>query len=320
MNQLRRRFREVWLVDTEFGGGAGDPQEPRCLVAHEVFSGATIRMWEDEMRGATCPPYSISSDILLVAYYASAEFGCHLPLGWGLPENVIDLYAEFRVLTNGRDPVAGKKLLGALTFFGLDAMSAVVKDAMRELALRGGPYTSQEKRDLLNYCAEDVDALKRLLPAMLPTLDVDRALIRGDFMKAAARMEHTGIPLDSAYLETVRATWSEIRLDLIKTLDTSYGVFDGETFKRDRFEKFVITKGISWPRSLTTGQLLLDEDTFRAMARAYPIIAPLHELRVSLAQLRLTDLQVGSDGRNRTLLSSNSTRTGRNAPSTTRFI
>ena len=56
------------------------------------------------------------------------------------------------------------------------------------------------------------------------------------------------------------------------------------------------------------------------MARAYPIVAPLRELRVALSQMRLSDLRVGKDGRNRAMLSAFRARTGRNQPSNTKFI
>jgi hypothetical protein len=57
------------------------------------------------------------------------------------------------------------------------------------------------------------------------------------------------------------------------------------------------------------------------MARAYPAeVGPIRELRHTLGQLRLNDLAVGSDGRNRCLLSAFASKTGRNQPSNTRFI
>jgi hypothetical protein len=71
---------------------------------------------------------------------------------------------------------------------------------------------------------------------------------------------------------------------------------------------------------LGSGQLDLSDDTFRQQARIYPTISPLRELRSSLSELRLNDLAVGRDGRNRTLLSAFRSRTGRNQPSNTRFI
>jgi hypothetical protein len=59
---------------------------------------------------------------------------------------------------------------------------------------------------------------------------------------------------------------------------------------------------------------------FREMEGKYPHIAPLRELRYSLSKLRLNDLQVGNDGRNRTLLGPYGTKTGRNAPSNSRYV
>jgi hypothetical protein len=56
------------------------------------------------------------------------------------------------------------------------------------------------------------------------------------------------------------------------------------------------------------------------MAKTYPQVAPLKDLRGSLGELRLMDLAVGSDGRNRTLLSPFASLTGRNQPSNTRFV
>lgn len=53
-----------------------------------------------------------------VAYYASAELGCFLSLGWDLPVRILDLFTEFRNFTNGWPTLAGNSLLGALAHFG----------------------------------------------------------------------------------------------------------------------------------------------------------------------------------------------------------
>src|SRR5262249_5161565 len=98
-----------------------------------------------------------------------------------------------------------------------------------------------------------------------------------------------------------------------------YHVFDGSTFKLDRFACWLAREGMSWPL-LESGRLDLSDDTFRQMARIYPTVSPLRELRSALADFRLNDLAVGSGGRNRTLLSPFRAGTGRNQPSNTRFI
>jgi len=164
-----------------------------------------------------------------------------------------------------------------------------------------------------------VDALARLLPAMAPGIDLPRALLRGRYMAAAARMEFTGVPIDVEVLRKLRKRWTSIQDKLIKCIDADYGVYEGRTFKRDRFEAWLVWNGIPWPR-LESGQLDMGDDTFRQMARCYPAVSPLRELRSSLADLRLNDLEVGHDGRNRIILSAFRARTGRNQPSNSKFI
>jgi DNA polymerase family A len=314
---MLEQYHEIWLVDFEFIAGNGMRPDPVCLVAHELHSGRTIRLWRDQF-GPT-PPYSTESHALFVAYYASAEVGCHLALGWPKPNRVLDLFTEFRAHTNGLATVAGAGLIGALTHFGLDTIGAEEKDGMRKLILRGGPWAEQERADILDYCESDVVALQRLLPAMLPHVDLPRALLRGRYMAAAAAMEHNGIPLDVATLERLRLGWTGIQDQLIAAIDAAYSVYEGRTFKHDRFAAWLAAHNIPWPR-LDTGKLDLEDDTFRQMARAYPAVSPLRELRSSLADLRLSDLTVGPDGRNRCLLSAFRSKTSRNQPSNSKFI
>src|SRR5262249_10086422 len=98
-----------------------------------------------------------------------------------------------------------------------------------------------------------------------------------------------------------------------------YPVYEGSTFKADRFAEFLAQNNIPWP-SLASGAPDLSDDTFRQMARLHPRVSLLRELRHALSQLRLADLAGGSDGRNRCLLSPFQSLTGRNQPSTSRFI
>jgi hypothetical protein len=172
---------------------------------------------------------------------------------------------------------------------------------------------------ILDYCESDVMALARLLPAVLPKLDLPRALLRGRYMAAAARIERNGVPIDVSTHALLQRHWSDIQDQLIADIDQDYGVFDGRTFKTDRFAGWLARNNIPWPR-LETGRLDLGDDTFREMARSHLAVAPLRELRVALSQMRLSDLAVGQDGRNRTLLSAFRARTSRNQPSNTKFI
>jgi DNA polymerase-1 len=311
-------YREVVVADFEFVATTGNCPVPACLVFHELHSGRRVRLWRDQL--GPMPPYSTAPDTLFVAFYASAELGCHRALGWPMPTRVLDLFTEFRALHNGLPTVAGSSLLGALTHLGLDNVGAAEKADMRALVMRGGPWSAQEQADILDYCESDVLALERLLPAMLPRIDLPRALLRGRYMAAAAAMEHNGVPIDVGALARLRRHWLEIQDQLIAAIDNpNYRVFDGRTFKADRFAAWLLANNIPWPR-LESGRLDLEDGTFRQMARAYPIVAPLRELRSSLADLRLNELAVGDDGRNRVILSAFRSRTGRNQPSNSKFV
>ena len=128
-------FKEIWAVDFEFGADPGENPQPVCLVALELCSGKKVRLWQDEL--GTIPPYPTGPDTLFVAYYASAEIGCHLSLGWPVPERILDLFTEFRNAANGLSTPSGFGLIGALVYHGLDAIGTGEKEEMRELALRG---------------------------------------------------------------------------------------------------------------------------------------------------------------------------------------
>jgi hypothetical protein len=131
-------------------------------------------------------------------------------------------------------------------------------------------------------------------------------------------MEHIGTPIDVETWTRLREGWTGIQNDLIRAIDV-YGVYDGRTFKSERWAKRMAALEIPWP-TLESGRLDLSDDTFRQMAKSCAVVSPYRELRSSLSDLRLNDLAVGSDGRNRTILSAFRSRTGRNQPSNARFI
>jgi DNA polymerase-1 len=322
MNHLSDFTDGVFLIDFEFrpeNGREGNTPEPVCLVVKDFLSGVASRYWKDDIHSRTSAPFSVSRAALCVAYFASAEMDCFLKLGWQLPENVLDLYVEFRCLTNGTTPQNGANLLGSLLYFGLPTISAQHKDAMRDLTLRGGPWSQQEQLDLLDYCETDVSALELLLPAMLPTLDLPRALMRGRYMKAVSHMHANGTPIDTQMQLEIATYWDQIQDALIEKIDANYGVFEGRTFKAKNWADYLQKEDIAWPR-LDTGRLELTDDTFKQMARIYPKVAPIRELRSALSEMRLSNITVGDDGRNRCLLSPFASKTGRNQPSNSRFI
>jgi hypothetical protein len=314
-----RIFRAVWTCDFEYGGRPGAPVEPRVLVARELLTGRQLEVFGDELLQLSRPPFPVGDDSLFTSYYLPAELGCFMALGWPLPRHLCCLYTEFRALTNGRTLTAGRTLLGALAFFGLPGMDAAAKEAYRELAIRG-PRTPDEWRALIRYCAADVDANVALWAAMLPYLDGDRSLLRGQYHAAVAQMEFRGIPIDTEALDLLRARWDEARAALVEEVDPTHSLYDGLAFTEARFTPWLEKRKIAWPRH-ASGRLRLDKDTWREMARRRPVLEPLRQLRKTLTLMRGgIALPVGADGRARCMLSPFGTVTGRNAPKSSQFI
>jgi DNA polymerase-1 len=321
-------FMNIWFVDFEFSQAPGGLPRPICLSALELRSGQLRQLWEDELARLTAPPFPIDACSLYCGYLASAELGCHLALGRPLPARILDPYVEFRHLLNGTRYEAARRgqkgvrsLLGALLYYGLNGTAAEEKHDMRQLALRGGPYTADERTALLAYNATDVHALAQLLPRMLPGIDLPQALQRGRYMKAVAHMEQAGIPADTPLLSALQTHRPAIEARLIAAVNPAYGVYEGGSFRQARFERWLQAQGIrDWPRT-ASGRLQVRKDAFRAMARRYPQVAPLGRLLRDLDQLcQLDNLKVGPDGRARCLLSPFTTLTSRTHPNSKEYL
>lgn len=162
--------RGIWGVDFEFHprrGVEGNLNDEVCMTAKNFMSGEKIRLWRDELKKLSEAPFPVDEKALIVAYFSTAELNCFLSLGWKLPVNVLDLYVEFRRETNGLQLKHGKGLLGALLHFGIaGGIESDDKHEMRDLILSTGPWTDEQKAEILDYCESDVDSLEKLFLEM----------------------------------------------------------------------------------------------------------------------------------------------------------
>jgi hypothetical protein len=249
---------------------------------------------------------------------------CFLELGWRVPVNVLDLYAEHRVETNGLKLPCDNKLVGALALRGLAHIDAGEKKEWQQKFAERDPdaWPTAERPAGLDYCMTDVDALTALLPIM--QIELSFAVLRGRYSATVARMERVGIPIEVPLYRRVVESWGDLKRDLITDVDNTFGVYEGEHFRTARFQDWLITHGITnWPRTEVSGALALDDDTFLEQAALHPELPELQtlrELRATLGRMRLIGLEVGADGRNRCALMPFQAITGRNLPSASKFI
>jgi hypothetical protein len=291
-------------------------------------SGRLVRLWQDEL--GRFPPYRLDSDALIIGYMLAAEFGCHIALGWGEPACALDAYVEFRHFVNDGSVKSGDRdkgfygIDGALRYFLEDEIDHARKQAMRDRILQGPPFSAQEEGDSLDYCEDDTRKLARVVSHIVPTIrSLPHAMFRAKVQWTIAQQERRGVSLNLPLLTRIRNRWQDMQLDLVTELDRPFGCYeivDGVPhWRKERFAYYVRRNGMTW-RRLESGALDETDQTFREMAGKYPQIEQLRELRYSISKLRLYELSVGCDGRNRAPLWAYGTKTARNAPGASQYI
>ena len=324
LDRLFARFSRVICEDFEFISKPGERPDVVCGAFLDLSTGQTTRLWRDQLGNQL--QYDGGPDTLVVSFVFNAEGACHLSLGWPLPKNILDLSPEFKCHVNGKGITRKNQgLIGALQYFGLSSIAPKRKDAMRERIMKGWPFTAEELKQILDYCAEDVEMLRLLLFKLLPHIDLPIALHRGEFVGCLARSEHIGVPIDMEIFPQLadKKTWREIRDSMVPLVDV-HGIYVcdkvGEWhWNNAHFEEMVVAEGITWPRT-ETGKLDLRRKTFESMSKAYPQIEPLRQLRYIRDKLRSIQLSVGRDGRNRTVLWPFSSKTSRTQPKAKHWI
>ena len=314
-------YREIWLVDFEFSAPPGERPDPVCLVAREFRSGRTLRLWQDDLRGRREPPYPIGPDCLFVAYFASAELGCHLALGMATAGAGPGSLRRISV----PDQRARLRTAGTASWERWHGQAWTRWTRPRKSRCVSWPCAAVPgRRTSGRPCSIIASPTSWRWPSCSPRWS--RSWISpGPWPVGAGTWgpwPGWSGPGPDRYARPSPGSGpvgSRFKIGSYETVDSRFGVFDGRTFKADRWAGWLARTGIPWPR-YESGALTLDDDTFREMARSYPDVALMRELRYSLSQLRLEDLAVGSDGRNRALLFSVRGQDGPEQPSNSRFI
>jgi DNA polymerase family A len=148
-------------------------------------------------------------------------------------------------------------------------------------------------------------------------------MLRAKYMWPIAHHERRGIPTDMPKLDRIRSHWNGMKADLVYEKNEPFGVYemvDGVPhWRKQLFANYVHRNRMAWP-TLASGVFDESDEAFKTMEGRYPQVRELRQLRYSLSKLKLHELQVGGDGRNRTVLGVYGTKTARNAPSNAKFI
>lgn len=260
MNGFNKFPGGIWLIDClsiPLEGMEGNTKDPLCMAGLNILTGESIRLWQDQLQMLKMPPFPTDKSVLIVAYEASDKLGLFIQLGWPQPQNILDIYAEFRCLTNGTRPRHGNSLNGALLHFGLGGFEEQKNDIRYQAkleTLRNG----LKDQDLVDRCLSHVYALGRLWEIMKNHIDLPRALLRGEYTWTVAKMESVGVPIDIALLTEINSccdSITEVRLPALKVGEdgrnrTSLLPFRSITGRNQPSSNEYIFGVSSWLRSL----------------------------------------------------------------------
>jgi len=289
-------FSSMWIVVAAVEIVAGEILGPVALAATEAHSDVRIVLDMPELRRADGPPYPTDAQTLLVTIDGQHLAAVHLALGWRMPERLLDLLLEHRNAFSDHSARCVGGLAGALL--------SLAQPSSEALAV--GPTHIELQRRL--------SAVRSMLDRLGPQLDLGRALLRGRYLCAVAKIEATGVPVDREVIGVLAERWGVVKASVIQIIDRDYGVYRSGHLNATALMHWLARRGIPWPR-LPSGHLDLRDDAFRDMSRAYPAVRPLKEVRTTLTVFDPSGLAIGSDGRNRVPLKPFASRTGRNQPS-----
>jgi len=335
-------IREIFSLDTEYR--PPDPEgykklklppelapeafEPVCLTAYRWTTEEKIVLWPEQ--GQPCP-FPVGEDTLFITYQAPAEWSYFLAMGWELPTNIIDLYAEYRRAINGRLDKSGTKvgkdehkdadgrtkygLLSACHYYGLPTRAGTEKSSVVTRILQGGPYNKEERAMIADYCYEDTQDATAIAQTMFERNEIEsfgQALMRGDATRGFACREMNGIPIDVPLALRFKENWESIRTGLATAVEAKngYGVYRLKNgvahFDNDKMAELIARLGMEdiWPKTDTGKYSLADPDRgndddkpFKRMAELNPYLLDLRNTRKLLEQFKRFSLPIRADGR-----------------------
>jgi DNA polymerase I len=376
LNLLGAGIKDIWVADSEFHSPTkgetgfydteGGLQIPVCFVFLNPITGEEIRQFYAPGKPYPPCPISLCPKILFVAFSAQAELMTMLRLWNRMASRILDLEMEWRALQNEEYTLDQMKkeakmanqnkngdlsplsLLGVCAIHDISTRSQAHKDEMRDLILRGGPWSAGEKQQILDYCAEDVYDTANLLAVFWPKIEdvlygrsrikidgMKAALHRGRMMQGFAWMRHVGIPIDGDMNDRLTKHFDHIMGTLYAEIRTEFPVFNDDSYDISPLKWKEFLKKMGWlnnsdhPWPMTTGgKNRANKQPKRDVKRTIPMMALVYpELKklTTILEIRSSTklglkFPVGPDNRHRVNFWPYGCVTGRCTPSSANFM
>jgi len=381
---------KVLFFDTEFYGTKESKFKVVCAATHDNATADEVKHWwvhEDPSEFIAYIEGILAEGYILCTHNLTADIGALISLGLDVTNiKCIDTMAETRQLQNEYHAAEygnycdsgkfgksryGKKEdkwdkhpvgygLSAILYNQLGISPNEDKKGMISRILKGAPFSTQDKQEILEYCASDIIHLRPLINKLAKQIAAqmicksfdeywESALARGQWMKNCAIVERIGIPMNMERIAKVQGKQGEIGDTWIAELCTIYPFYAWEknkyVLKDEAFQKFIVEKKLQkvWPKTEASTdskpRYSKDEDTLKQFADSHPEIRALMKTKSKLTSIsrlnpqevgfvdvmkskRVSGLMpsIGSDGRSRPYLNPYGSMSSRNQPSNANFV
>jgi hypothetical protein len=273
-------FRRVICADAEFGTDPNTSRPlPICFVLIVLLglSRQIYRLWLLGQTRLPPLPFKLNDpDNVLVVYNAAAEISVldtlHEPI-----EYAIDLFAEYRAITNGvRAAHERTRLVEALAHYGLFHIDVEEKEYWQDMAARYNIAELEANREgMLDYCHHsDVDGIVALLECPRMQADLakfhrDEMLFRGRSMAARARVVGVPTGLQAPLVNAIGKHRLAARLVWRPIFDEPGG------WHQEPYEKWVGQLGIRLPRTQRVKKITSKIEVLENYEIKHPALTPL---------------------------------------------
>ena len=174
---------------------------------------------------------------------------------------------------------------------GLPHLAPAAKEALRKtiVNLQFNADNPAERQEIVDYCFSDCDGCAALYPHIQDQVPAATLAHWMEYLKAVARMELRGLPIDIETYELIHRHQSEIRAAPVGGINQIWPVFQGDSFSRASFFAWCMEVGIAWPAetSSTTGKPYqsLKDETLKEMETRHPFIGQVRQVRKTLNSL-----------------------------------
>ena len=226
LNFIKDNFNRVLSLDTEFRMDETKtiPKKVVCFCYEDVFTGERWEFWEHDKPNNFDSHFDNDRN-LIVCYNATAEIGSFLNLNQPLPPNVLDIFVEVKRLYLDKRQRGKFSLLDTAYSYGLmDVMTKDEKDKTRDLIIYNESYSSNERREILDYCMEDVKITTNVFKCLIQDIEnkkkFENLIINKLGLNNWQRTHNSGqLSTNKNLLKKYSETYSEIKTLLeIRTL------------------------------------------------------------------------------------------------------